>query len=541
MQFILNLLKRYGVYSPPAATGLLSKAATICEIEVVSKAVLIASGGYAEHHPLQQNPMRKLIARGRQRRRSTILQQPPAPKTEKGRRTRELLLSGVAKAVSKYGYQATRIDQITQEADVPIGLFYRYFRSKSDATLEVLRRMLDEYRASIPKKDVSFWQRELALHRNYISLFADRAGLLGCYFSYDYGEAAFESLFVDETRRFIREHSAAVHLATSGTHASEQAIRPVALALVCMSDNFAYRYYTGRDELPLNDGTDIAWLLAALRFRGFVLQNPPRPHALDLAFLREPAGSSSHMELSADIPEPDIQSFVSLAKRSDAQATLLQVRAVTLALLGKLGYDDLRIADIEGESGLTRGAVYYYFKDKRDLVASVLAEWLDSVHAAITASVIAVDRAGGGAFPTFHALAQALVFGFVKTPGVVRTLYHLEEQDDRIAKHYRGRRRGWAALISRTIVRHTRDGVLHEGLVEKIGYIFLDMAERLLYELYVTRFPEGSAITPPDRVSMLLASLWHRMAFLGNPPPSALEMFPVLTELQIATGAQRGK
>lgn len=448
---------------------------------------------------------------------------------------------GVTKAISKYGYEATRIDQITQEANVPIGLFYRYFRGKSEATLEVLHNMLEEYRASIPQKDVSFWQRELALHRNYVSLFADRAGLLGCYFSYDFGEAAFESLFVSETRRFIREHSAAVHAELPDTHASEQAIRPVALALVCMSDNFAYRYYTGRDELPLNDGTDIAWLLAALRFRGFLLQNPPRPHIVDLGFLRKPTKSVPNVELGRKVRESGIQLRPSLAKRSDAQATLLQVRAVTLSLLDRLGYDDLRIADIEGESGLTRGVVYYYFKDKRALVVSVLAEWVDAVHTAIITSISAVTGSGDGPFSTFHALAEALVFGFVKTPGVVRTLYYLEEQDPEIARHYRGRRREWAGLISGAIVGNGADDLSLDHVTEKLGYAFLDMAERLLYELYVTRFPEGSTITAPEKTSMLLAALWYRMAFLRNPPTPALEMFPVLRELQISTNVQRGK
>jgi AcrR family transcriptional regulator len=445
------------------------------------------------------------------------------------------LLAGVAKAVNKYGYQQTRIDHIAQAADAPVGLFYRYFRSKADATLEVLRRMLEEYRASIPlpRHDTSFWDRELALHRNYISLFGERAGLLGCYFSYDFGEAAFESLFVDETRRFIREHSSAVRLAISGTQATELAIRPIALALVCMSDNFAYRYYTGRDELPRNDGTDVAWLLAALRYRGFLLQNPPRPHAVDLSVLQGPLDAVSEPELAAHpaARQPIAQvAAKAIAKRSDAQVTLRQIRAVTLALLDRLGYDDLRITDIEIESGLTRGVLYYHFKDKRDLVASVLAEWVDSIHTAMLASARS-GEAKGGAFSSLHQLAQALVVGFVNAPGVVRTLYHLEEQDSGVAAHYRGRRREWAALIAAAIARYTRADKSHRPLLEKIGYAFLDMADRLLYELYVTRFPGATEIMQPAQVSTLLASLWHRMAFLSNPPRSALEMFPVLRQL----------
>lgn len=151
---------------------------------------------------------------------------PGLPKTERGRRTRLRLLQGATIAVGKYGYQALRIDQIAAEADVPVGLFYRYFRNKREITLEVLDLMLAEFRASVPAPDsgVPFWQRELALHRNFVLLFGQgKTGLLTCYFSDSFGEAAFREFFASQTQTFMREHSLAVRAALGAGAASRRA------------------------------------------------------------------------------------------------------------------------------------------------------------------------------------------------------------------------------------------------------------------------------------------------------------------------------
>ncbi|HUI61920.1 MAG TPA: TetR/AcrR family transcriptional regulator [Steroidobacteraceae bacterium] len=478
---------------------------------------------------------------GRKPRRRKAPADPVPPKTARGRRTRAQLLQGVVAALNKYGYQAMRVSDIAAEAHVTLSLFSRYFRNKADATLEVLHGMLAEFRGAIPAPgpETSFWDRELALHRNYVRLFGEgKTGLLGCYFSYAFGEAAFRSVFTDSTRQFVREHSIAVRYALPQRNLTESAIRPVALALVSMTDNFIYRYLTGREYLPGAQGIDIAWLLAALRHRAFLLRDPPQPHAATLFSLRQPlAVSSVPASAAASLGRRGGLSAEQELKRSDAQVTLQRIRNTTLTLLNRLSYDDLRISDIESETGLTRGVVYYHYTDKRDLVLNVLAERVDAIHTALFAAADSGSRRLT-AFESLNALSCVLASEFSKAPGVMRALYHLEERDTEVAAYYGARRGEWARLISRALARHARASEAQMVLLNVMGHAFLAMADRFLYDIYVVQLPETSVISQPEDAATLLAALWHRMAFGSNPADAELDRLPVLRLLSSKPAAQ---
>jgi AcrR family transcriptional regulator len=79
---------------------------------------------------------------------------PGRPSQERSRRARELLLAAALSRFAEQGYEATTVDEITKQAGVAVGAFYCHFRSKRQAMLVLMDRLLEELdRTAAPAPD----------------------------------------------------------------------------------------------------------------------------------------------------------------------------------------------------------------------------------------------------------------------------------------------------------------------------------------------------------------------------------------------------
>ncbi|MFD5258304.1 TetR/AcrR family transcriptional regulator [Streptomyces bobili] len=69
---------------------------------------------------------------------------PPDPPTEKGRGTRQRLLSAATALFAGRGYAGVRVTDITEAAGLSPGAFYRYFKDRRELMLVLLRELTDE-------------------------------------------------------------------------------------------------------------------------------------------------------------------------------------------------------------------------------------------------------------------------------------------------------------------------------------------------------------------------------------------------------------
>jgi len=74
------------------------------------------------------------------------------PRTERGRETRDKILSTAARLFHERGVSATSVEQVLAAAQAGKSQFYRYFPSKEDLVSEVIRYQSDHYLG---------WQRTL--------------------------------------------------------------------------------------------------------------------------------------------------------------------------------------------------------------------------------------------------------------------------------------------------------------------------------------------------------------------------------------------
>ncbi|CAA9482166.1 MAG: hypothetical protein AVDCRST_MAG45-233 [uncultured Solirubrobacterales bacterium] len=74
------------------------------------------------------------------------------PATERGRETRDAIVSCAARLFHQRGVKATRVDDVLAAAEAGKGQFYRYFTSKSELVAAAVEHQLERYLA--PQREV---------------------------------------------------------------------------------------------------------------------------------------------------------------------------------------------------------------------------------------------------------------------------------------------------------------------------------------------------------------------------------------------------
>ncbi|MFF0815319.1 TetR/AcrR family transcriptional regulator [Rhodococcus sp. NPDC003318] len=126
----------------------------------------------------------------------------PAPVetlTARGRKTRDALLDAARTVFETVGFPDARVEQISQEANVSYGTFYRYFESKEDVFRELSTRLFEDvHRREPTDATLSPAARLVASNRSYYQAYRRNARLM----------AIVEQVatFNDEFRELRHEH-----------------------------------------------------------------------------------------------------------------------------------------------------------------------------------------------------------------------------------------------------------------------------------------------------------------------------------------------
>ena len=104
------------------------------------------------------------------------------PPSRKGERTRERIKLATARMLEQLGYHAMRVLDITQEAGIADGLFYFYFKDKSEAALAVLSEFVEFIPPGAAVGNASRTAFETIKETNcrFIRLARANAGLMRC-------------------------------------------------------------------------------------------------------------------------------------------------------------------------------------------------------------------------------------------------------------------------------------------------------------------------------------------------------------------------
>lgn len=191
--------------------------------------------------------------------------------------------------------------------------------------------------------------------------------------------------------------------------------------------------------------------------------------------------------------------------RSSKEALLAAGRVV----FGRDGYAAARVSDIAGEAGLSNGAFYWYYRDKRELLVEQLTRLLDQLLEQARAPWKAERPSESVRLTTDRYLRF-----YQANADLFRVLHETMQTDPEVESMQADTRRQFHERIVRMITRGIERGRVRPTLDPELGAALLGgMTEHYAYTRYVLgRYPDRDI----GEVSAALAGLWARGAFTDS-------------------------
>ena len=448
------------------------------------------------------------------------------PRTQKGWRTRERLITAAAAVINAEGYQASTVENIARKAGVPIGLYYRHFKDKTDIAFAVLEKAAEDFRGKLLSLAAqrSLMGREMAMHELLYDTLRDNFRVVSSYFSARKEDGKLVAFFQDQTAQFMEDF----HVFLVGLNVVPPIMRRdfevLGRALIGFSENTLHRNFAGLDAsvaVTTQNRSMMVCIMSELRYRALTCEDPAAGYTpmwtMRLRRGKRAAFAARLLDRAFNIPMKAASSVVQPSpQRADARATLVQIERGTLDGLNIHGSAALKLSDIEAESGITRGAIYYHFKNKDALVRKVLVDWLDPLENDLSD---ANDNADAAPYDRLHAAVKIFVEAFCNAPGALRAIHELEPVDAAVAAAYRRCRSVFARRLAKIILDC---GEGPEPAPEALGFVvhgMIAMIERLARDRFI--IPDTAlqdALPGAEEMIAALAAILHRMAWCADPP-----------------------
>jgi AcrR family transcriptional regulator len=221
--------------------------------------------------------------------------------------------------------------------------------------------------------------------------------------------------------------------------------------------------------------------------------------------------------------DPTQAEILSVAEYLAAQAgefptkgerTRCRFKAATAKILGQKGYHDLRMADICDEVGLSHGAIYEYYSNKKEITVEVLDDMWNHAMRIMRADQSTVDE-----FSRLYGANLVWVKMFGQNAGLQRCMRQVSDDIDEFRQQYLDLNTDWYDRIARHILKVVGDppgaGVASKVLARSLGC----MADELLHDVYIRRVPGLEDLADsPELLAKVISIMWYRMAYVANPP-----------------------
>lgn len=199
----------------------------------------------------------------------------------RGERARGKLKAACTIVLERVGYHNMRVGDVTKEAGVAAGLFYHYFSSLEDLTLEVLVDFLTRFEAlediekGVPKGD-SF--AHMLVHYTFlVDAYADHPGLMRCLFQFGDEVDSFDRKRRETTSRQLKWLADKLPRMFPAAGLDKGEALLISHALSGVGELLLKEYYILRDPVLRESELskeEMAEFLAVLFYRGLFLENP---------------------------------------------------------------------------------------------------------------------------------------------------------------------------------------------------------------------------------------------------------------------------
>jgi len=197
------------------------------------------------------------------------------------------------------------------------------------------------------------------------------------------------------------------------------------------------------------------------------------------------------------------------ADQSKGERTRAQLLRAVCTLLDTHSPQDLTIAAICGEAGLSNGAFYVYFSDRRLLVDELLTGFVGFAQAAMRAA------SRGRPEDPVRAATRAYVTLFRENRGLMRCLVHhldgFPEAREAFHRFNRDWLEGVVAAVERDLARAGQPGAIARDELLRRAYALGGMVDQYLSSLLLSEDPALVAVSG-DEAAVLdtLDLIWER-------------------------------
>lgn len=196
-----------------------------------------------------------------------------------------------------------------------------------------------------------------------------------------------------------------------------------------------------------------------------------------------------------------------------------RLKTAALRVLERVGYHQIRIADVTGEAGVTPGLFYHYFPDMKTLVLEVLREAvlrneeLDSIERGL-------PRGDWYEFIYAHILVS--VRGYSENPGLIRCIIQVSDEIPEFGAWARTSYRRQLQLFTSHFSRLFPEAGLTADKALFLAYAAGGQAEAIIREYFLHGNNELPPMSGPEELAEILSVLFYRVLFLKNPAPEKL-------------------
>ena len=208
----------------------------------------------------------------------TQLPRPETALTPRGLKARQRLLKAGEAVIERVGYRDMKVGDVTQEAEVASGLFYRYFtdlKSFAICILETFLRRFDDFRIA---DDADWNERIFAYSLLLVDSYAQNPGLMASMLMVSDEEPEFRKLHQASTKRQLTALAKLLPVAFPKAKLSVNESLLIITSLGGVMETMLREYYIVRNpdlrRIKLAR-EEMAAYLTTLFYRGLFLENPP--------------------------------------------------------------------------------------------------------------------------------------------------------------------------------------------------------------------------------------------------------------------------
>ncbi len=152
-----------------------------------------------------------------------------------------------------------------------------------------------------------------------------------------------------------------------------------------------------------------------------------------------------------------------------------QIFQAALACFGRKGYHLTTMDDIVQESGLSKGALYWYFKGKKELFLSLFQEVIEQLGETWQSITVNQDASATDKLLATIALFRNELREMVPLFGVMMEAWALTRHDEEVENLFRGFYQPYLQMMTQIIKEGVASGEFHTGSTTAMALVVMTL------------------------------------------------------------------